>query len=551
MNFSRKLLLTPFIAVILLAAVGVIGIVGFSSYRNASQNICRLFHDISSTRDLLGQLRQVHGDIYRALAWSQLGYSQSRIDSLNGMQADKLNSTLGKVVDLRKKESSQSSIAMLDTLEAHIANYKKWIEQVIDLSEVDLTTASTALIPCEKELKFIQELLDRKVATGTNLSQSLEEKSSAQFIRNKYIIISMIVAAVILVLMVNRKISGNMIALMNRTTRAALQMADKDLTNKINTKETDELGQIANAVDKTTENLSGVVAEIQMSAKTLSSHSHSLNNAAIEMMASVNSMKEKTSIVTGITNRNSERVVAVSKSSGEVSVSVANVAAAIEEMNSSLNEVAQHCQKEYEIASRANVSTQSAREVMNKLTNTAKEIGKVVEVINDIADQTNLLALNATIEAASAGEAGRGFAVVANEVKELARQTAKATLEIENQIKSMRANTREAIKAMEDVGNNIEDVNRTSQSIVAAVEEQSATIKEVSGNISGASEAATAISDSLAETVNELQRASVHVIEVLKASEDAAQSVKIVEESVLELVSLSDGLDNMVGKFKI
>ncbi len=120
---------------------------------------------------------------------------------------------------------------------------------------------------------------------------------------------------------------------------------------------------------------------------------------------------------------------------------------------------------------------------MDKLGAAAKSIGKVVEVINDIADQTNLLALNATIEVASAGEAGKRFAVVANEVKELAKQTAQATQEIQKQVEDMQTNTESAIKAIDSVSKVIEEVNEISQTIVSAVEEQSATVNEISRNV--------------------------------------------------------------------
>jgi methyl-accepting chemotaxis protein len=83
-----------------------------------------------------------------------------------------------------------------------------------------------------------------------------------------------------------------------------------------------------------------------------------------------------------------------------------------------------------------------------KLGASSVEIGNVIKVITSIAQQTNLLALNATIEAARAGEAGKGFAVVGNEVKELAKQTARATVEIGRKIEAIQADTKSAVEAI-------------------------------------------------------------------------------------------------------
>ena len=132
-------------------------------------------------------------------------------------------------------------------------------------------------------------------------------------------------------------------------------------------------------------------------------------------------------------------------------------------MSSSLNEVSKNCQKESQIAANANNQAKSTRDLMERLGVSSKEIGKVIEVINDIADQTNLLALNATIEAASAGEAGKGFAVVANEVKELAKQTAQATDQIGRQIEEMQNNTGNAVAAIEDITKIIEEIKQHFQ----------------------------------------------------------------------------------------
>lgn len=126
---------------------------------------------------------------------------------------------------------------------------------------------------------------------------------------------------------------------------------------------------------------------------------------------------------------------------------------------------------------------------MEQLGKSAKEIGKVFEVINNIADKTNLLALNATIEAAYAGDAGKGFAVVANEVKELAKLITQTTDEIEGNISDMQANTQKAMTSMEEVAEVIENVNVISQTIVNAVEEQAATISEITKTTNAGSKA--------------------------------------------------------------
>jgi methyl-accepting chemotaxis protein len=110
----------------------------------------------------------------------------------------------------------------------------------------------------------------------------------------------------------------------------------------------------------------------------------------------------------------------------------------------------------------------------------------VIKVITSIAQQTNLLALNATIEAARAGEAGKGFAVVANEVKELAKQTAKATEDISRKIEAIQGDTKGAVEAIAQIGKIINQINDIQNTIASAVEEQTATTSEISRNVAEA-----------------------------------------------------------------
>ena len=120
---------------------------------------------------------------------------------------------------------------------------------------------------------------------------------------------------------------------------------------------------------------------------------------------------------------------------------------------------------------------------LTQLGATADKIGKVTETITDISEQTNLLALNATIEAARAGKAGKGYAVVANEIKDLAKQTAEATVDIKNIVDNIQATSKTTEKGIEQIGTVIGEVNDIVGTVATAVEEQTAATQEIAGNI--------------------------------------------------------------------
>ncbi len=152
----------------------------------------------------------------------------------------------------------------------------------------------------------------------------------------------------------------------------------------------------------------------------------------------------------------------VSAASEQVSRNVSSVASASEEMQASIREIAKNANESARVAKNAVSVAHSTNETVKKLGESSQEIGNVIKVITSIAQQTNLLALNATIEAARAGEAGKGFAVVANEVKELAKQTAKATEDIGQKIEAIQGDTKGAVKAIEEIGTIINQINDIS-----------------------------------------------------------------------------------------
>jgi methyl-accepting chemotaxis protein len=165
---------------------------------------------------------------------------------------------------------------------------------------------------------------------------------------------------------------------------------------------------------------------------------------------------------------------------------------------------------------------QSTNSTIGKLGDSSAEIGQVIKLITSIAQQTNLLALNATIEAARAGEAGKGFAVVANEVKELAKETAKATEDISRKIEAIQKGTQGAVDAIGAISTVMAQVNDYSNTIATAVEEQNATTNEINRNVSEATKGATEIAKTIAGVAVAAKDTSRRAGESQKAAQSLA-----------------------------
>jgi methyl-accepting chemotaxis protein len=210
----------------------------------------------------------------------------------------------------------------------------------------------------------------------------------------------------------------------------------------------------------------------------------------VGLMASGSTELEATAqSMTGTAARTNDQANVVSNAASQASARVQTVAAAAEELSSSIVEISRQVAQSAKITSHAVDSARRTDSIVRALADGAQQIEHVVELISSIAGQTNLLALNATIEAARAGDAGRGFAVVATEVKSLAGQTAEATKEISLRIAQIQSATKEAVDAIQGITATIEEVSAIATTIGSAIEEQGAATAEIARNVTQTAQA--------------------------------------------------------------
>lgn len=260
-----------------------------------------------------------------------------------------------------------------------------------------------------------------------------------------------------------------------------------------------------------------ILEQVNGSACTLGSSAEELTAVSTQMAANA----EETSAQANV----------VSAASEQVSKNVQTVSTGVEEMNSAIREIAKNASESARVAEQAVSTAESANVSISKLGESSIEIGNVIKVITSIAEQTNLLALNATIEAARAGEAGKGFAVVANEVKELAKETARATEDIGRKVETIQSDTKGAVDSIQQISQVIAQINDISNTIASAVEEQTATATEMSRNVAEAAKGTAEIAQ--------------NITAVAQAAQNTTQGASNAQQAASELARMAADLQKL------
>jgi methyl-accepting chemotaxis protein len=414
--------------------------------------------------------------------------------------------------------------ARIQTAQDH---YLLQVDQEIELRRKGQTKEAVAVAFSSQTQETTKELSsaidDFQTLSGKLQDKALEEQNaivaSTKMTALILAAVAMILGAVVAVF-ITRSITGavsRMLSIIQEVAANNLAVAD------VAVKSQDEIGQACIALNKMKNNLHGVIQAISGSALQVAGASEELSSTSQQITANSEETSAQAKVVATATQ--------------QVSQNLQTVATGAEEMGASIKEIAKNATEAAKVATAAVKVAETTTATVSKLGDSSTEIGQVIKVITSIAQQTNLLALNATIEAARAGEAGKGFAVVANEVKELAKETAKATEDISRKIEAIQTDTKAAVDAIASISAVINQINDISSTIATAVEEQNATTNEMSRNVSEAAHGSGEITSNIAG--------------VAEAAESTSRGAGDTQKAAQQLVETSAELRRLVEQFKI
>ncbi len=390
--------------------------------------------------------------------------------------------------------------------------------------------------------------------TGWSLAITQSEDDflqASKAIRNFVILVTLV--SVLLVSVVIFFASRSITRPINQAVESLKDIAEGegDLTMRLPVTTRDEVGEMATCFNTFIEKLQVIISDIRTNSKAVDSSAGDLTDISNNLSSTASDTSGRSENVATAAEEMSANLNSVAAGMEESTINTSMVASAAEEMTATINEIAQNAEQAHTISEQAVDQAQNTSDKMNELSDAAQAISRVTETITEISEQTNLLALNATIEAARAGEAGKGFAVVANEIKELAKQTADATLDIKQQIDGVQGTTSSTITEINQITSVINSVNEIVATISASVGEQSSATEEIATNISQASQGLSEVNENINQISAVAGTITEDIVNVNMASREISDSSGQVKGSAEGLSDLAGRLHEIVSNFKV
>ena len=461
----------------------------------------------------------------------------------------------GETLELLKKSIKiEKGQAMINTILNEIRpTFGKHLEAYLGFIKDGKTEQAKALLL--GDYRQIQrdylKILDELITFQTELAKQ-DGKKAGDYASSTVTFIAILLAAAVIIgvafaFFIVRSITGPV----GKAAALVETMATGDFTQTLAITQNDEIGHMAKSLNTMAGRLGGMIKDVVAGVHRLTTSSGEMAAVSNQLSSVAKETSDRSATVAAAAEEMSVNVQSVSAAMEQSTSNVNMVASSTEEMTATVNEIAQSAEKARSISESAVKQSHQTSSKMAALGESARKIGRVTETITEISEQTNLLALNATIEAARAGEAGKGFAVVANEIKELARQTAEATIDIKNQIGEMQETTSTTVEDIEKISSVIAEINSVINGIATAVEEQSAASSEISNNIAQASQGIAEVNENVAQTTVVIGDITREIAGINSQSSQVGDGSRQVQQNAQGLAALATQLETLIKQFKV
>jgi methyl-accepting chemotaxis protein len=447
-----KMMISPLVVIIFLIVLAILSFNAFSKQKASTHDIFNnRFSNYQESAAVIIDLTNVHVSFYKIIGWANANYEPKKIEGFSKEQLTVLEKTVGfmtGVIGSQKINDKEKGYYKQALAEA--VKYNQAVRQVMDMIAAgDTSTASILMGQADDSFQLLNKSLSELMVLEKTLSKAKYDESVAgiESVIKQFAAISVI--AIVISLLLNILMGRLIVTPLHEAVAVIGKIAEGDLTQEITVKSRDEIGELANSVNRMREKMGEAVGQSVVTSQVLS-------EAASEQAAAL----EETS-------------------------------SSLEEMSAMIGKNAENTTRANELMVQAKQMTESANGSMDELTQSMMEIGqaseqtqKIVKTIDEIAFQTNLLALNAAVEAARAGEAGAGFAVVADEVRNLAMRAAEAAKNTSGLMGDIVGKVRAGERLVEVTNGAFKQVGVSSAKVVVLMGEIAAASQEQSQGIS-------------------------------------------------------------------
>ena len=501
------------------AGIGWYGVNQLSDLNESLGKIYRRqIHPLDSLSNIQEDLQHMHQDSIKLFSAAQKEGLKKALE-----EALKLEEDIDKRVEgFQSLVVSDKEQAAYDRFKASWARYRE--DRKTNLYEPILAEEKTgAYDPVKARGNFndmmqdLKSLVQAKQNTG---KADFESAADAVYSYTRTTMIILVALGLLIGQLIGLGIARMTARPLQETAKILEAVAGGDLTQRVAVERSDEIGRMHGALNLALERMGNAIQSIGHGSESLADSSSKLS--AVSRQLATNA--EETAMQANVASAAAE----------QVSHNVSTVSAGTEQMGASIKEIAKSAHEAAKVATAAVQVAHRTNATIAQLGVSSGEIGTVIKVITSIAQQTNLLALNATIEAARAGEAGKGFAVVANEVKELAKQTARATEDISGKIEAIQVDTRSAVQAIEQISKIIDQINLLQNTIASAVEEQTATTGEISRSVAEAALGSNGIARNITSVAQTARSTTEGASNTQSSAEDLSKIAADLRKLVLQ-----------------